>query len=214
MKVSLFRRRTIWWPTGIGWSVAAFSCFLPLMTWWFTAEEFFSINAPRDADVLVVEAWISSAGIRASVEEFKRGKYRFIVVTGGLTGEKWSEKRWDYAVEGEEQLLRAGIKPDQMIVANNQDVESRRTYEMARAASAALRARGINPHAINVFTRGTHARRSRLIFSKAFDRSIPVGVVVWRPENSSIPWWQSSERSEDLLKETVGYLYELILNPT
>jgi len=52
-----------------------------------------------------------------------------------------------------------------------------------------------------------------LIFAKAFSPHTRVGVISWTPKDFSAgPWWKSSDRAEDMIKETVGYAYELLLN--
>ena len=170
MTVHFFQRRTMWWPTWTGWLALGLLAFVPLLLWWFQGEPFLSATYREPAAVLVVEGWISGEGIRASVLEFKTGDYRYVVATGGLTGERWNGRRWNYALEAEEQLLRWGIPRDQIILAASRETEVQRTYEMAVSARQALRAQHIEPRAINVFTRGVHARRSRLIFSKVFGR--------------------------------------------
>jgi hypothetical protein len=81
------------------------------------------------------------------------------------------------------------------------------------AAYHALEARNIHITAVNVFTFGAHARRSRLIFSKVFRRAAPIGVISWVPDDEKNgPWWQSSDRSENIIKETAGYIFEALFN--
>ena len=81
------------------------------------------------------------------------------------------------------------------------------------AAWRTLQANGIHPRAVNVFTRGAHARRSRLIAARVFGRETEVGAIAWIPgEYDQESWWESSERADDLLKETVAYPLELLLN--
>src|SRR5690606_5979286 len=90
---------------------------------------------------------------------------------------------------------------------------TQRTYEMALSAWTALQSRHAEVTAVNVFTRGAHARRSRLVFKKVLPAKCDVGVISWTSKN--LPrqgWWRSSERSEDMIKESVGYLFELLLN--
>jgi hypothetical protein len=84
---------------------------------------------------------------------------------------------------------------------------------MAVAAWRALQTKEIQPTSINVFTRSSHARRSRLVFAKVFGSGTKVGVISWTPPGyENEPWWRSSERAIDFLKETVGYPFELLLN--
>lgn len=213
MTVRFFQRRTLWWPTWMGWLALALLAWVPLLLWWFQGESFLAATHREAANILVVEGWISGEGIHASVLEFKTGDYRYVVATGGLTGERWNGRRWNYALEAEEQLLRSGIPRDQIILAASRETESQRTYEMAMSARQALRAQHIEPAAVNVFTRGVHARRSRLIFSKVFGPETRVGVIAWSPPRTGADsWWNSSERAEDMIKETVGYVFEFLLS--
>jgi hypothetical protein len=81
------------------------------------------------------------------------------------------------------------------------------------AAKQALEAKDLKPKRVNVFTRGPHARRTRLVYSKTLGPATQVGIISWNPYGPmSGGWWHSSSRAEELLKETVGYLYEVFLS--
>src|SRR5260221_14546028 len=63
---------------------------------------------------------------------------------------------------------------------------------------------------------GLHEDRagpSALVFSKVNSSALKIGVIGWVPaEYKHEPWWRSSDRSRELLDETLGYLYELLLD--
>jgi len=110
-------------------------------------------------------------------------------------------------------LIRFGVPKDKIILAPATDTETQRTYESAVAVWKVLQARGMQPKALNVFTLGAHARRSRLVFAKVEEPGTKVGSISWIPSAYvAMPWWGSSERAKDLLTETAGYLYEALLN--
>ena len=76
-----------------------------------------------------------------------------------------------------------------------------------------LQSLSIKPKSINIFTLGPHARRSRLVFAKVEGSETRVGVISWTPScNQAGPWWRRSTRAKELLTETVGYLFEALLN--
>jgi hypothetical protein len=213
MTLRLAHRRVIWWPTCYGWTMLLVLAVALPLSWWFKGETFLASSSRLNADVLVVEGWIGNNGITASVKEFRDGKYRYVVATGGLTGESWSSRRWNYAVEAEEQLLRSGIPREQVILGASRERGRQRTYEMALSAREALKSHHIEVAAINVFTRGAHARRSRLVFQKVMPEDCDIGVISWYPEDPKKEgWWHSSERAEDMIKETVGYVFEFLLD--
>lgn len=185
----------------------------PAILWWFRGEAFLSLTERQPAEALIVEGWIGVEGFRAAKAEFDRGGYQYIVTTGSLTGKSWTERRWSLVEIAKAELLRIGVPPDKIIAAPAPATESQRTYEAAVMAWRALQAQPFQVKAVNVFTLGAHARRSRLVYAKVFGSSTKTGVIAWDPPGyQAEPWWHSSERSEDMIKETVGYLFEALLN--
>ena len=209
----LFQRRTVWLPTVFGWACILIAIGSLGLLFCLKGEAFLSPTERLPAKVLVVEGWIGIEGIRAAKAEFERDGYDFIVTTGGLTGERWKEQRWSYAEMAEKELIRCGVSKDRIIMAPAPDVDSQRTFESAMAVRKSLLAHGNPPEALNVFTLGVHARRSRLIFTKSFPPGTKVGVIAWVPPGYESPqWWRSSERADDLLKETAGFLFEALFD--
>ena len=212
MKVRLFRERTVWCPTWLGWL-----CLLPLLgalpVWWlWSGEAFLSLTAPQAAELLVVEGWIGRAGMTAAKAEFESGCYRWVIVTGGHPGEGgWMEERRSFAEMAAQELVRLGIPCERVIIASNGEADARRTYRSAVAAREVLAALKIEPRTVNVLTQGTHSRRSRLVFSKVLGPHVQVGVISWNPPRSMEGrWWQSSERAKEFVTETAGYWFEAL----
>jgi hypothetical protein len=188
--------------------------FLILAVGWFTyGESLLEVTHRLPAEVLVVEGWIGREGVRAAVAEFEHGGYQYMVSAGGLTSGRWDDQPASYAEMAAREMIRLGVPKERIIVATAEYTESRRTFESAVAVWRALRVSNTRPEAVNVFTFGPHASRSFLVFAKVLGYETKVGVVAWLPPDyKTEPWWRSSERSRDLLEETVGYLYEVLLN--
>ena len=179
----------------------------------YWGEGFFSLTRPTVADVLIVEDWIGSDGIRAAAQEFKRGGYKYVVATGAVPVESVEHDRSSYAEMARQELAESGISTERIIVASPGEIEHERTFKSAVVAWQAIQRRGVRPVGINVFTRGPHARRSRLVYEKVYGPDVPVGVIAFIPAGySAKPWWRSSERRKCLLKELVGYPFEVLLN--
>jgi len=213
-RLRLVQRRTVRCPTFLG----SF-CFVALLVspiaWWCRfGESFLCLTKRQPAEILVVEGWIGRAGVRAAAAEFERGSYRYVVTTGGLTDAKgWIEPGWSYARGAADELLRLGVRQDRIIVAPAADAKSQRTYNSAVAARRALDSFEIRPPALNVFTLGPHARRSRLVYAKVEAPGTKVGVISWVPSiDKAGPWWRSSDRAKALLTETACYMYEALLD--
>jgi hypothetical protein len=213
-RLRLVQRRAIWFPTWLGLLCLGSFLAVPLLWWWFYGEGFLSMTDRLPGEILVVEGWIGRDGVRAAGAEFEQHGYLYVVTTGDLTsGNGWEEPGWSFAEGAEHELIRDGVAKDRIIVATAKNTERNRTYESAVAVWRALRARGIEPKSMNVFTLGPHARRSRLVFAKVYGPKTQVGVISWSPSHYlMIAWWRDSERAREMITETVGYLYEVILN--
>jgi uncharacterized SAM-binding protein YcdF (DUF218 family) len=69
---------------------------------------------------------------------------------------------------------------------------------------------------INVVTENVHARRTRLLFQKAFGGDVRVGVIaVPNPDYEPGHWWRYSEGVKDVLSEAIAYIYaRLFFHPS
>ena len=213
-RLQLIRRRTVWCPTWIGTFCLVLGLGIPLAWWVIRGEAFLSSTERLPAEVLVVEGWIGRDGVRAAGVEFAQRGYQYIITTGGrTTAERWEKGGWSYAEGAEHELVRSGVPEDRIIVAPARDTDTQRTYESAVAVWRALQAKGIKPRTVNVFTFGSHGRRSALVFAKVLGPETKVGVISWAPPGySSTPWWRSSDRAREMITETAGYLFEAVLS--
>jgi DUF218 domain len=185
----------------------------PIAVWFLYGESYLAKTHRSHADVLVVEGWIGRTGLRAAADEFERGGYRYLIATGGLTSGRWEDQPESYAEMAARELFRLGLPKESLLVAPSEKTEKYRTFESAVAVRRTLHAANIKPEGINVFTFGPHARRSAMVFAKVNADVQKVGVIGWCPsEYRTERWWQSSERSKEFLEETIGYLYEVLLN--
>lgn len=213
-RLHLLKRQTVWWPTPLGWFAILLAVAIALIWSCVAGERFLSLTQRvPDAEILIVEGWIGHEGVRAAAAEFQQHGYRYIATSGGPSLGRWETTHSTYAEMADLELTESGIPPDKIIVAPCKRAESGRTFESAVAVLHALHAQDLKPHAVNVFTYGPHARRSRLVFEKVFPSDAQVGVIAWQPhDDSSEPWWRSSGRAKQLLSESIGYIFELLLN--
>ncbi len=209
-KLACFERRTVWWPTPFGWCCLVLAPLAVLAIWGLSGESILASTKRVNADTLIVEAWIGLESLPFVKEEFERGGYKRLVVTGGLTGQKWSKERWSLTDAAYRELSQIGFPKEKLILAPSRDVENQRTYEMALAARRAMSNYTNNLSGINIVTRGAHARRTKAVYRKVFGSGVAVGAIAWRPDVShGLAWWKSSTRSKELLDETFGYAFEL-----
>lgn len=173
-------------------------------------EPFLAVTYRVPASVLVVEGWIHEYAIRAGVEEFKSGSYERVFTTGGpvvgLGG--YINDYQTAAGVGADLLKKAGVPAQSIQMVPSRVVGRDRTYASAVALREWFREHNISVQSINVVTENVHARRTRLLFERAFGKRVTVGIIAVRnPDYDSKHWWRYSQGLKDVLNEGIAFLY-------
>ena len=83
-----------------------------------------------------------------------------------------------------------------------------RTYGSAVALRDWLHAHQITLTHLNVLTEGAHARRTWMLYQKAFGKTVTVGIIsVPSPDFAPGDWWRNSEGVREVIDESIAYLY-------
>jgi uncharacterized SAM-binding protein YcdF (DUF218 family) len=179
----------------------------------FMIGPFLAVTDRADADTLVVEGWMSIYLQRAAAKEFTSGRYHQLFATGG----PWSRGPTDenhhktWAWVGAERLKAVGLSADLVFPVPCPRTSRDRTYESAVALREWRRVHNAQFISINVVTEGVHARRTRLLFGKAFGNEVAVGIVALpSPDYDLAHWWLSSAGVRDVIGETLAYFYAKI----
>ena len=171
---------------------------------------FLAITQRVNADVLVVEGWVHPYAIRVSVEEFENRSYQSVFTTGGPVIGKGGYIN-DYqtsASVGADSLKKEGIPAELVQMVPSHVMGRDRTYSSAIALRNWFREHDLPVRSINIVTEGAHARRTRLLFEKALGPGISVGVIAaTSPDYDAKHWWRYSEGVEDVIDESVAYVY-------
>ena len=70
----------------------------------------------------------------------------------------------------------------------------------------------LNFEAANVYSQDVHSRRSWLLYSKALEPEIKVGVIAHPPQDyDPETWWTSSQGFRSVLSEALAYVYAKFL---
>jgi len=183
----------------------------------FGAYPFLAVTKRVPANVLVVEGWVHSYAIDASIAEFNNHHYRQIFTTGGPVVGKGGYIN-DYqtsASVGADLLKKTGVPAELVQMVPSHIIGRDRTYSSAIALRDWFRKHDLQVQSINIVTEGAHARRTRLLFEKALGPDIRVGVIsVPSPDYDTRHWWYYSEGAEEIVQEGIGYLYaKLFFHP-
>jgi hypothetical protein len=144
-----------------------------------------------------------------------RHHYRRLYVTGGSLeiGGHLSEYK-TYAELGAATLVRMGMSKSAIEAVPAPSVQRDRTYTSAVALRNRLHQQTSHEAGINLVSVGAHARRSRLLFQKAFGEDLRVGIIAI--ENRGYDpkcWWKSSSGVRTVVDELIAYIYALVVFP-
>ncbi len=211
----LFQRRECLLPTWSGLSV-----FLLLVAGFLliavrNVQPFLAFTDPVKAEVLVVEGWVPDYVLEKTLAEFKRGHYSRLYVTGGPLekgGMLFDYK--SYAELGMAILIRMGADRKLVEAAPAPFVRRDRTFASALALKSRLQQQGLSVTGMNLVSLGVHARRSHLLFQKAMEKEIRVGIIAIEDRNyANERWWKSSSGVRAVIDELFAYVYALLVFP-
>jgi hypothetical protein len=176
----------------------------------FNLHRFLAPTKPvADASILVIDTWLSDYELKGAVKNFKAGKYTHVLVPGG---------QMDHGVffqgmgsKGELTailLIYKGMPYDKITPLLVKSVKKDRTYQSALTVKAWLARHKLSDARINVYTSGTHARRSWLLYRKAFGNDWQVGIIGAPPADyDAKEWWKTSNGFRTVIDEAIAYLY-------
>jgi hypothetical protein len=161
---------------------------------------------------LIVEGWIGRAGLRQAAAEFYKGEYERILTSGSMKKDEGDpEKKQTYADWSAQDLQRLGVSSN-LITAIPSWVEHKdRTYHSAIAVKSWFQSNHVAVRSIDVVSLGPHARRTRLMYEKAFGPQVKVGIIAALDSDyDSKHWWRTSEGVREVIGEAIAYFYARI----
>jgi hypothetical protein len=178
-----------------------------------TAYPFLAMNEPLPGSALVVEGWAPDYVFAEAAARIREKSFSSIYVTGGPLDQGAPLSQYRTRAElGAAVLMRMGLDARLVQAVPAPNVRKDRTYASALALKRELRQAGALPERLTVMTLGAHARRSRLLFTKAMGTEAKVGVVsVPSEEYDGRRWWASSQGVRDVVSEAIAYTYARFL---
>jgi hypothetical protein len=207
-----FRRRQIWLPTWQGALllvvVVAASGLIALrhLAGYLATSDPSTARDGRGASTLIVEGWLDEGGLDAAIALIDRGRYARVIASGGPI-DGWREgQSWPtYAERAADYLRRHGVTSIPVVAVAAPESAQDRTFLSAVVVRDWLRSQGVTNEAVDLFSGGVHARRSRLVFQMAFGPEVAVGVLAAPPRRYALDrWWTTSEGVKAVLDETIG----------
>ncbi len=170
---------------------------------------FLAVNSPLKADLLVVEGWLPDYAIESAIVEFNKGEYRQLITTGlPLSKGYYLAEYKNYAELTAATCIALGFDKDKVVAVPAASAVKHRTAASAIALRDWLSASAFKVNSINLYSFGTHARRSWIIFKEVLNPDIQVGILAAEPQDyNPQEWWKSSEGFRTVTGEIIAYIY-------
>lgn len=209
----IITRREHWGLSWRGWLVFILAALLIAVLLLLNIQPFLAKTQRVKTNVLVVEGWIHEYAIRSAVMEFQTNHYGRIYTTGGpIVGSHGLTNDFNTSASvGAELLTKVGVPGEFVQMVPSHMAGRDRTYSSAVALRDWFREHNVIVRSINVLTEDAHARRTQLLFQKAFGSDVAVGIIsVPDPDYDAKHWWRTSEGVREVLGESIAYLYARI----
>jgi hypothetical protein len=174
-----------------------------------TIHPFLATIAPVPANIMVLEGWAPANIAQQAAAEYRRGHYHHLLMLRPIVDDtdKYSSGRYfgDYVAH---LLVQFGVPKEEEVSLFPIIAQKDRTYHSALAAKQWMLEQGFKDDSLDLVTVGPHARRSRLMYEKAFGKNFKIGIVALVPrEYDPAHWWRTSEGVREVIGETIAYLY-------
>ena len=195
------KRLPLWVAIGIG---------VVLIFFVTSIHGFLAVSNPVGEGVLVVEGWIPAKALEESANVFNSGHYRYLVVVGGPAqgrGGKSGDPT-TYADLAASRLEKLGFDTGKLVKVDVPAVSLGRTLAGATEVKRWLCSSGISVCCVDVFTLGTHARKSWVLFRYALGGGYRVGIIAGSQNSYDPRFWLVSRKGIWVVPRNVaGYVY-------
>lgn len=178
---------------------------------------FLVITKPVESKVMVLEGWLPDYTIREMMGYYYEHDFEKLIITGLPTHKGYYVTQYNNTAEISLKALEFfGFDTGGIVqLSIPQSIYKDRTYMTALMVSEYLEKEKPELKGLNIFTLGCHARRSRLLFEKAFGEQCEIGVIAGKDHNyEAHKWWRSSKGFRTVTNEFMAWIYvKLFFNP-
>jgi hypothetical protein len=205
-------KKQVLWSIDIRWLIIGLICIILGVWGIIRLVPFLSCNRPVDAEVLIVEGWLAPSYVQTILEEFHKGKYHHLFVVGDCQSSGQDQNVVCNTKSAVQRLIQLGIEPSLVTAVIVRPTRFHTTWSYALALQDYMAVSGYEVKTANVLSLWVHARKSLVLFQKAFGPDVKVGVIAVRHQRfSSEHWWLSARGIYAVVKNSVAYLDALFL---
>ena len=204
-----FRKKERWTATLLGQLLKLLILTLLVIIFLKTIHPFLSEVNPVETKTMVLEGFVPDYVVAKAVKMFLEEDYERIIITGKprIKGSHldFYENDGEYTAAT---LSRIGFDMDKVsVIPIKNTVTKDRTYESGKAIKMYLNNLP-DVRSFNLVSIGCHARRSRYLFEKSFDKNMSIGIIAIANKGyDANRWWQTSVGFRQVIQETIAWTY-------
>ncbi|TVQ43667.1 MAG: YdcF family protein [Gloeocapsa sp. DLM2.Bin57] len=205
----LFSYQPQWGLTPLGWLVVGLVLVLITGLMVVKIHPFLAPRQPVEAEILLVEGWVSDDVMIGAITEFYRGNYQLIITTGSplIKGHFLCEYK-NFADLAAATLVALGFEQSKIISIPSPVVAINRTQSAALTVRDWLLNYSEPIKGVNIYSWDVHTRRSWLLYRQTLQPEWKVGAIAHPPEfYDPQTWWTSSAGVRSIIPEAIAYLY-------
>lgn len=212
MKIKLVKLKVCYRLTFAGWALILLpNIFIFLLITKYIST-FLIVHKPVESEILVVDGLMPGYGYDSIAELVRRKSYKYLITTGADLDYVYnSSERFNIAEFSYKVLSTKDIGDCKLFKAPSGYAERDRTFTSAITLKNWFISNNIFPWKINVISFSCHARRTWILYKKAFSHYAEVGVFTIPDISYNYSrWYNNSKGVRLVLSETIGYIYTLI----
>ncbi len=173
-------------------------------------EGFLCKTSPVAGELLVVESWFAEKDAMLDAANIIIEKpYRQVLCVAMVDGQQPTP-----AERAARRLAGLGVNHASVHVLDVPRTPHDRTYACAVAVREWLARQAPDIRSLDVFTINVHARKSHVLFKKAFPPGSTIGIIPSQVRGYPFSfWWLSPRGIYVTVRNTLGYLYAMAFTP-
>ncbi len=209
-RFALYRKKERWTATWLGQVLKIIIILGLIFIYAKTIHAFLAPTDPVNSKVMIVEGFIPDYALEEAADIFNKGQYKLMIITGKkrMKGAPLDQYKND-GIYSAATLIKLGFDSTRIrVVAVENEIKRDRTFTSALAAKKWIENHNEGCTSFNLVTLDCHARRSRLLFGKAFGEKYRVGIIAIRDRSYNADhWWQTSNGFREVIQETIAWIY-------
>ncbi len=209
IQLKITTRKTCRKLTWFGWLLLILFLVLAYRIFLGDICEYLSVNEPVKAETMIIEGWVDNLALKDALNYYQKHHFKHLVVTGQPVTQWHDYVKFKNTAEGATAILRSyGFKDSIYQAVIPRTVYIDRTYNTAIASRIVFEQHPQWEHCFDIFSVGVHARRTRLMFKRAFGNEYRIGILA-DVDRTFDPahWWRSSKGFRNVSNEFVAFTY-------